>query len=149
MIVNNPINAGLTPGPGISLAIFSNNFSALTAVSFATGRLVEAVSEQDGTGFEAGAATEVARLDGLSEASVAERSARGCFTRDDIVGVLEGCSWTRVGFDEEGCNPGDLRFASFLNIEENFGDMNLRMMTQNRFELPVLEKAVAQNIIHK
>jgi hypothetical protein len=64
MIVNNPDNAGLTPGPGISLAILSNNFSALTVVSFATGRpvLVGAVSELDGRGLELGAATEVARL---------------------------------------------------------------------------------------
>jgi hypothetical protein len=83
MMVNNPDNAGLTPGPGISLAIFSNNFSALTAVSFATERLVATVgaaSERDETGFKVGAATEVARLYAMSEAaSVAEGSASGCF----------------------------------------------------------------------
>jgi hypothetical protein len=80
MIVNNPDNAGLTPGPGISLAIFSNNFSALTAVSFATERLVATVgaaSERDGTGFEVGAATEVTRLFAMT--SVAEGSTSGCF----------------------------------------------------------------------
>jgi hypothetical protein len=65
MIVNNPDNAGLTPGPGISLASFSNSFSALTAVSFATERLVEVASE---IGFEVGAS---------KVASVMERSARG------------------------------------------------------------------------
>jgi hypothetical protein len=47
MIVNNPDNAGLTPGPGISLARFSNNFSALTAVSFATEWFLGAASERD------------------------------------------------------------------------------------------------------
>jgi hypothetical protein len=136
MIVSNPDNAGLTPGPGISLAILSNNFSALTAVSFATEPLVGAVSELDGTGFEVGATTEVARLYAMREVvSVAERSAKGCFARDGVgfgVGVLEGCCCTRLGFDEDGCDPGDLRFPNFL---ENFEDMNLRMMIQNRFEL--------------
>jgi hypothetical protein len=120
MIVNNPDNAGLTPGPGISLAIFSNNFSALTAVSFATERLATAgaASELDGTGFEVGAATEVARLYAVNEAaSVAEGSASGCFVRDGAeFGVLEGCCCC---------------FPNFLNIEENF----LGMMIQNRFEL--------------
>jgi hypothetical protein len=78
MTVNNPDNAGLTPGPGISLAILSNNFSAFTAVSFATERLVGAASERDEIGFEVAAATEVATLYAMSEAaSVAERSARG------------------------------------------------------------------------
>ena len=62
MIVSNPDNAGLMPGPGISLAILSNSFSALTAASFATERLVGALSERDGISFEVGAATEVARL---------------------------------------------------------------------------------------
>jgi hypothetical protein len=138
MMVNNPDNAGLTPGPGISLAILSNNFSALTAVSFATERLVlvGAVSERDETGFVVWAATEVARLYAMSEAvSVAERSARGCVARDGVgfgVGVLEGCCCTRLGFD---CDPWGLFFPNFLNIEENLGDMNLRMMVQNRFEL--------------
>jgi hypothetical protein len=131
MIVNNPDNAGLTPGPGISLAILSNNFSALTAVSFAREPLVGTVSELDGMGFEVGAATEVARLYAMREAvSVAERSAKGCFARDGVgfgVGILEGCCCTRLGFD-----PEDLRFPNFL---ENFEDMNLRMMIQNRFEL--------------
>jgi hypothetical protein len=79
MIVNNPDNAGLTPGPGISLEIFSNNFSALTAVSFATEPLVGAVSERDGTVFElVGAATEVEMLDAMSDAaSIAKRSVSG------------------------------------------------------------------------
>jgi hypothetical protein len=62
MIVNNPDNAGLTPGPGISLASFSNNFSAFTAASFATEWLVGTASERDEIGFEVGAATEVATL---------------------------------------------------------------------------------------
>ena len=134
MIVNNPDNAGLTPGPGISLAILSNNFSALTAVSFVTGRLIlaGAVFELDGMGLEVGAATEVARSYAMSEAvSVAERLARGCVTRDGVglrVKVPEGCCCTRLGFD---CDPWDLCFPNFLNIEKNFGDMNLRMMIQN------------------
>jgi len=138
MIVNNPANAGLTPGPGISLAILSNNFSALTAVSFATARpvLVGAVSELDGRGLEVGAATEVARLYPTSKAvSVAERLARGCVARDGVgfgVKVPEGCCCTRLGFD---CSPWGLCFPNFLNIEENFGDMNLLIMVQNRFEL--------------
>ena len=144
MIVNNPDNAGLTPGPGISLAIFSNNFSALTAVSFATKRLVGAASERDETGFEVGAATEVARLYAVSDAvSVAERSARGCLPRDGVgfgVGpVLKGSCWTRLGSDKGGCNPGDLCFPSFLNIEENFGDIDFDMMIQNR-ELQQLQQ---------
>jgi hypothetical protein len=76
MIVNNPTNAGLTPGPGISLEILSNSFSALTAVSFVTEPLVGAVSERDGIAFElVGAATEVDMLDTMSDAaSIAERS---------------------------------------------------------------------------
>jgi hypothetical protein len=136
MIVNNPDNAGLTPGPGISLAILSNNFSALTAVSFATELpvLVGAVSELDGRGLEVGAATEVARLYATSEAvSVAGRRARGCVARDGVgfgVKVPEDCCCTRLGFD---CDPCDLSFPNFLNIEENFGDMNLRMMIRSRF----------------
>jgi hypothetical protein len=94
MIVNSPDNAGLTPGPGISLAILSNSFSALTAVSFATERLVGAVSEQDGVAFEVGAVTEVARLAVGDVASDAGPSVRGCLARDGVgfgVGVLEGC----------------------------------------------------------
>jgi hypothetical protein len=132
MIVNNPDNAGLTPGPGMSLEILSNSFSALTAVSFALEPLVGAVSERDGITFEVGAATEVARSYAMSDtASVAERSVRGCLARDGVgfgVVVLEGCCWTRLGLDKEGCDPGDLRFLSFLSIEEiNFG-----MMIQNK-----------------
>ena len=135
MIVNNPDNAGLTPGPGISLAILSNSFSALTAVSFATEWLVGAVSEQDGVAFEAEAATEVARLAAGNVASAAGPSVRGRLVRDGVefgVGVLKCCCWTRLGFDEEGCNPGDL---CFLNVEENFGDMNFRMMIQNKLKV--------------
>ena len=136
MIVNNPDNAGLTPGPGILLVILSNNFSTLTTVSFATERLVGAGSELDGTGFGVWAATEVTTLYAMSEAvSVAERSARACFARDGVgsgVGVLESCCCTRLGFD---CDPWDLCFPDFLNIEENLEDTYLRMMVQNRFEL--------------
>jgi hypothetical protein len=138
MIVNNPANAGLTPGPGISLEILSNSFSALTAVSFATEPLVVgAVSERDGIAFElVGAATEVAMLDAMSAASIAERSVRGCLARDGArfgVGVLESCCWTRLGLDEEGCDSGDLCFPSFLNIADNFGGMNdFGMMNQNK-----------------
>ena len=138
MIVNNPDNAGLTPGPGISLAILSNNFSALTAVSFVAERLVGAVSKRGGTEFVVWAFIEVEMSYSLSEAvSVAERLARGCVARDGVgfgVKVPEGCCCTRLGFD---CDPWGLCFPSFLNIEENFGDMNLRMMIQNRFELDI------------
>jgi hypothetical protein len=118
MIVNNPANAGLTPGPGISLEILSNSFSVLTAVSFATEPLVAgAVSERDGIALElVGAATEIAMLDAMSDAaSIAERS---------VSGVFESCCWTRLGLDEEGCDSGDLCFPSFLNIADNFGGMN-------------------------
>ena len=139
MIVNNPDNAGLTPGPGISLAILSSNFSALMAVSFAVGRLVGAASESDGTGFEIGAATEVATLYATSEAaSVAVRSAKGWFAREGVgsgigVGFLKGCCWTRLGVDEEDRNPGDLSFPNLFKIEENFGGKNLgMMMIQNK-----------------
>ena len=133
MIVKNPDNAGLMPGPGISLAILSNSFSALTAVSFATERLVGAVSERDGMAFEVGVDTEVAGLYTISDAApVAERSARGCLARDGVgsgVEVLEGsCCWTRLRFDEEGCDPEELCFPNFLATEENFGDKNFRMM---------------------
>ena len=92
-----------------SLAIFSNNFTALTTVSFPAGWQVVA-------------------------ASVAGRSARGSFARDGLrfgAGVLKSCSWTRLQFDEDGCDPGYLYFPNFLN-EENFGDMNLRMMIQSQ-----------------
>ena len=116
------------PGPGISLAILSNNFSPLTAASFAAERLVlmGAVSELDERGLEVGAAIEVARSHSLSEVSVtiAARSARGGLG----VRVLEGCCWTRLRFD---CDP-DLCFPNVLSFEENFEDMNLRMI---RFEL--------------
>ena len=129
MIVNNPDNAGLTPGLGISLVILSNNFSALTAVSFVAERLVGAVSKRGGTEFVVWAFIEVEMSYSLSEAvSVAAASARGGFG----VGVLQGCCWTRPRFD---CDPGDLCFPRFLSFEENFEDMNLRMMIQNRFEL--------------
>jgi hypothetical protein len=136
MIVNNPANAGLTPGPGISLEILSNSFSALTAVSFATEPLVGAVSERDGIAFElVGATTEVAMLDAISDvASIAERSVSGCLARDGVgigVGVPEGCCWTRLWLDKEGCDPRDLRFLSFLSIEDNFGGINFGMMILN------------------
>jgi hypothetical protein len=95
MIVSNPDNAGLTPGPGISLEILSNNFSALTAVSFATERLVGAVSKRDGMSLEVGATPEVTRLCAMRDAaSVAERSTRGPLASDGVgfgVGDLEGC----------------------------------------------------------
>jgi len=95
MIVNNPANAGLTPGPGISLEILSNSFSALTAVSFATERLIDVVSKRDGVAFKVGATTDVAMLFAMSEAaSVAERSVRGCLARDGVefgVWVLDCC----------------------------------------------------------
>jgi hypothetical protein len=78
MIVNNPDNAALTPSPGISLEILSNSFSALTAVSLVTERLVGAVSELDGpVALAVGTATEVAMLCVMSDAvSVAEWPAR-------------------------------------------------------------------------
>jgi len=129
MIVNNPNNAGLTPGPGISLEILSNSFSALTAVSFAMERLVGAVSERGGITFQVGAATVVARLYVMSgAASITER----CLARDGVgfgVGVLEGCCCTRLGLDKEGCDSGDLWFLSFLSIEDND---NFGMMIQNK-----------------
>jgi hypothetical protein len=127
MIVNNPANAGLTPGPGISLAILSNSFSALTAVSFPTEPLVGAVSERDG------AATEVVMLDVMSDAaSIAEPSVRGCVARDGVgFGVEVGCCWTRLGLDEEGCDSGVLCFPSFLSIADNFGGIDFGMMVQN------------------
>jgi hypothetical protein len=78
MIVNNPDNAALTPGPGISLEILSNSLSALTVVSFAVEWFIGAVSERDRVTFKAGAATEVATLSPMSDvASVAERFVRG------------------------------------------------------------------------
>ena len=40
-----------------------------------------------------------------------------------------------MGFSEESCDPEDFCFTSFLNFEENFKDVNLRMTIQNRFEL--------------
>jgi hypothetical protein len=133
MIVNNPDNAGLTPGPGISLEILSNSFSALTAVSFAMERLAGAVSERDAMVFVVGAAAGVAGLCSVGgTASVAEPSARGCIARDGVgfeVGVLEDVCWAKLGLDEDGCGLG---FPNFLNIEENFGRMNFRMMIQNR-----------------
>jgi hypothetical protein len=78
MIVNNPDNAALTPGPGISLEILSNSLSALTVVSLATERLVGVVSELDGlVALAVGTATEVAMLCVMSDAvSVAEWPAR-------------------------------------------------------------------------
>ena len=85
MTVNNPPNAALTPGPGISLETLSNSFSTLAVVSFATERLVGAVSKWDGVAlaWEVGAATEVAMLYVMSDAlSVAEWSARG--VRDGV-----------------------------------------------------------------
>jgi hypothetical protein len=54
--------------------------------------------------------------------------------RDEVgigVGVLEGCCWTRLGLDKEGCNPRDLCFLSFLSIEDNFGCINFGMMIEN------------------
>ena len=83
-MVNNPPNAALTPGPGISLETLSNSFNALTAVSFATERLV-AVSKWDviALAWELGAATEVAMLYVISDAlSAAEQSTRG--VRDGV-----------------------------------------------------------------
>jgi hypothetical protein len=133
MIVNNPDNAGLTPGPGISLEILSNSFSALTAVSFALERLVGAVSKRDVITFEVEAATEVVKSNAMSDAaSVAGRSVRGCLARDGVgfgVVVLEGCCWTRLGPDkEEGCHPGGLRLLGSSSIEE----VNSDMMVQNK-----------------
>jgi hypothetical protein len=135
MIVNNPANAGLTPGPGISLEILSNSFSALTAVSFATEPIAGAVSERDGIGFElVGAATEVAILDAISDAaSIVERSVSGCSARDGVgIGVVvpEGRWGTRL--DKEGCDPGDLCFLRFLSIKGNFAGINFGMMIQNK-----------------
>ena len=133
MIVNNPDNAGLMPGPGISLEILSSSFSALTAVSFATERLVGAVSERDAMVFVVEVATEVAGLRSVGGApSVAEPSAGGCIARDGVgfgVGVPEDSCWTKLGLDEDGCGLG---FPKFLNIEDNFGRMNFRMMIQNK-----------------
>ena len=86
MMVNNPPNAALTPGPGISLETLSNSFSALTVVSFAMERLVGAASKRDvvvALAREVGAATEVAMLYVMSDTlSAAERSARG--VRDEV-----------------------------------------------------------------
>ena len=83
-MVNNPPNAALTPGPGISLETLSNSFSALTVVSFAMERLVGAVSKWDVVALaRVGAATEVAMLYVMSDTlSAAERSARG--VRDGV-----------------------------------------------------------------
>ena len=84
-MVNNPPNAALTPGPGISLETLSNSFSALTVVSFAMEQLVGAVSKWDviALAWELGAATEVAMLYVMSDTlSAAERSARG--VRDEV-----------------------------------------------------------------
>ena len=114
----------------------SNSFSALTAVSFATDseRLGTAVSEGGGKAIGVGAATEVARLYAVSDAvSVVERSATS-LARVGLGIRVEGRCWTRLGFDEEGCDPGGLFFPGFLNIEDIFGDMNLGMMVQNSFE---------------
>jgi hypothetical protein len=133
MIVNNPDNAGLTPGPGISLKILSNSFSALTAVSFATERLVGAVSERDAIALVVGAAAGIAGLCSVGgAASVAEPSAGGCIARDGVefrAGVLEDFCRTKLGLDEDGCG---LDFPKFLNIEDNFGRMNFRMMIRNK-----------------
>ena len=138
IIVNSPNNAGFTPGPGISLAILSNSFSALTAVSFATERLVAVVSERDGTAIGVGAATEseAPRLYVVSEAvPVIERSPISLARVGVGIGV-EGRCWTRLGIDEEGCDPGGLFFPSFLNIEDIFGDtVNLGMMVENNVEV--------------
>ena len=86
-MVNNPPNAALTPGPGISLETLSNSFSTLTVVSFATEQLVGAVSKRGvvvvALAREVGAATEVAMLYVMSDTlSAAERSARG--VRDGV-----------------------------------------------------------------
>jgi hypothetical protein len=125
MMVNNPANAGLMPGPGISLAILSNSFSALLAVCFAMEWLVEAVSERDGMTFKVGIATEVATSD---TASVAGRAS-------DRVGfgvvVFDGECCSRLGFNIKGRDPGDLCLSS-LNIEDNLGGMNFGMMIQNQ-----------------
>ena len=83
-MVNNPPNAALTPGPGISLETLSNSFSALTVVSFTMVQLVGAVSKWDVVALAwVGAATEVAMLYMMSDTlSAAERSARG--VRDEV-----------------------------------------------------------------
>ena len=138
IIVNSPNNAGFTPGPGISLAILNNSFSALTAVSFATEWLVAVVSEADGRGIGVGAATdsEAPRLYVVSDAvSVVERFPTSLRRVGVGIGV-EGHCWTRLGFDKEGFDPGGLFFPNFLNIEDIFGDtVNLGMMVQNTFEV--------------
>ena len=86
MMVNNPPNAALTPGPGISLETLSNSFSALTVVSFAKERLVGAVSKWDvvvALAWGVGAAIEVAMLYVMSDTLLAaERSATG--VRDGV-----------------------------------------------------------------
>ena len=100
----------------------SNSFSALTAVSFATERLVAVVSKRDGRGIGVGAATdsEAPRLYVVSDAvPVIERSPTSLAKVD--VGI--------------GCDPGGVFCPSFLNIEDIFRDTaNLGMMVQNGFE---------------
>ena len=85
-MVNNPPNAALTPGPGISLETLSNSFNALTVVSFTMEWLVGAVSKPDvvvALAQEIGAATEVAMLYMMSDTLLAaERSTRG--VRDGV-----------------------------------------------------------------
>ena len=73
-MVNNPPNAALIPGPGISLETLSNSFSALTVVSFTERLVVGATSKWDVVALagEVGAATEVEML-----YVIAERSTRG------------------------------------------------------------------------
>ena len=69
MIVSNPDNAGLTPVLKISLSILSNNLSVLTAVSFAAVPFRWEAAPTGHPEFEGGAATEVGRLYGVSEAA--------------------------------------------------------------------------------